>query len=33
MAALEFDLGTTFLDHLDSQATQIILGTFTDAAV
>src|SRR5262249_8459819 len=27
------DLGTTFLDHLDSQTTQIILGTFTDAAV
>jgi len=33
VAALEFDLGTTFLDHPDSQTTQIILGTFTDAAV
>jgi len=32
VAALEFDLGTTFLDHPDSQTTQIILGTFTDAA-
>ena len=33
VAVLEFDVGTTFLDHLDSQTTQIILGTFTDAAV
>ena len=33
VAALEFDLGTTFLDHPDSQTTQIILDTFTDAAV
>jgi len=33
VAALEFDLGTTFLDHPNSQTTQIILDTFTDAAV
>jgi hypothetical protein len=33
VAALEFDLGTTFLDHPDSQTTHVILGTFTDAAV
>jgi ubiquinone/menaquinone biosynthesis C-methylase UbiE len=33
VAALEFDLGTTFLDHPDTQTTQMILDTFTDAAV
>lgn len=33
IAALEFDLGTTFLDHPDSETTQLILDTFTAATV
>jgi ubiquinone/menaquinone biosynthesis C-methylase UbiE len=33
IAALEFDLGTTFLDHPDSETTQLILDTFTDSTV
>ena len=33
VAVLEFDLGTTFLDHPGKDTTRIILGTFTDAAV
>jgi ubiquinone/menaquinone biosynthesis C-methylase UbiE len=33
VASLEFDLGTTFLDHPDRETTRIILDTFTDAAV
>ncbi len=33
IAALEFDLGTTFLDHPDSEITQLILDTFTDATI
>lgn len=33
IAALEFDLGTTFLDHPDRETTQLVLDTFTDSAV
>ena len=33
VAVLELDLGTTFLDHPDSDTTRIILDTFTDIAV
>lgn len=33
VAVLEFDLGTTFLDHPDGEITQLILDTFTDVTV
>lgn len=33
VGVLEFDQGTTFLDHPDPRTTQIILGTFITAAV
>lgn len=33
IGALEFDQGTTFLDHPDLETTRIILGAFTTAAV
>ncbi|HYZ52280.1 MAG TPA: methyltransferase domain-containing protein [Streptosporangiaceae bacterium] len=33
VAVLEFDQGTAFLDHPDTETTRIILDTFTDAAV
>jgi ubiquinone/menaquinone biosynthesis C-methylase UbiE len=33
VGVLEFDQETTFVDHLDTETTRIILGTFADAAV
>jgi ubiquinone/menaquinone biosynthesis C-methylase UbiE len=33
VGVLEFDQETTFVDHPDTEATRIILGTFADAAV